>query len=91
MAYIRRIDESVATGNLKKDFEFISGSYSHASGRQVPTPQVYTTSSILPSYFNFGAVQNRVLTNDGAHDRPRGKVPNILVNFALSLYSACFY
>jgi hypothetical protein len=91
MTHIRRIDERAAEGQLKEDFEYISGSYSHAVGTRVPTPQVYTTSSIVPAYFRFGAVQNRVLTNNGAHDKPAGQVPNILVNFALSFYSSCFY
>jgi hypothetical protein len=91
MAYIKRVAEEAATGELKTDFEFISGSYSKMIGAKVPTPQVYTTNSIVPAYFNFGAVQNRVLTNDGAHDQPPGILPTILVNFALSYYSSCFY
>ena len=91
MAYIRRIDEQTATGPVKPDFEFISGSYSKMITTRVPTPQVYTTSSILPAYFNYGTLLNRVLTNNGKHDRPQGLIPNILVNFALSFYSSCFY
>ena len=39
----------------------------------------------------FGSVQNRVLTNDGHHDAEEGPVPGILVMFAISMYSACFY
>ncbi len=91
MAHIVRIDEQDAEGSLKEDFAYISGSYSNAMGSKVPTPQVYTTSTIVPAYFHFGAVQNRVLTNNGKHDKPSGKIPNILVNFALSFYSSCFY
>ncbi len=91
MAYIERIHEDDATGNLKADFDFISGSYSKGVGSPVPTPQVYTTSSIVPAYFHFGRMQNAVLTNNGKHDGPQGSVPNILVNFALSFYSSCFY
>lgn len=91
MTYITRVAEEEATGSLKQDFEFISGSYSKAMNIKVPTPQVYTTNTIVPAYFHFGAVQNRVLTNDGQHDQKPGQVPNILVNFALSLYSSCFY
>lgn len=91
MAFIHRISESEAIGDLKENFNFIAGSYSHATQRKVPTPQVYTTNTIVPAYFNFGAVQNRVLTNDGKHDLAQGVLPNILVNFAVSFYSACFY
>lgn len=91
MAHIRIVSEQEATGPLKEDYEFISGSYSHGRGAQVPTPQVYTTSSIVPAYFRFGAVQNRVLTNDGRHDRAMGSVPSILMNFAVSLHSTCYY
>ncbi len=91
MAHIRIVSEQEATGRLKEDYDFIAGSYSHGRGQKVATPQVYTTSSIVPAYFNFGAVQNRVLTNDGTHDRAPGPVPSILLNFAVSLYSTCYY
>jgi hypothetical protein len=91
MAYINIIHEDSATPELIDDYQFISSSYSKMAGVNVPTPQVYRPSSLIPAYFNFGAVQNRVLTNDGAHDRPTGQLPGILVNFAVSLYSSCFY
>jgi hypothetical protein len=91
MAYIRIIDEHSATGTVAEDYEFIAGSYSKILGQGTPAPQVYRTSSIVPAYFRFGAIQNRVLTNDGRHDRPRGVVPEILVMFGISMYSACFY
>ncbi len=41
MAFIHRISESEATGDLKENFNFIAGSYSHATQRKVPTPQVH--------------------------------------------------
>jgi hypothetical protein len=91
MAYIDIIHEDTAADGLKADYQFISDSYLHAFGNRMPTPQVYRSSSLIPSYFNFGAMQNRVLTNDGKHDRSPGKLPGILVNFAVSLYSSCFY
>jgi hypothetical protein len=52
---------------------------------------VYRTNSLVPAYFRFGAIQNRVLTNDGEHDIADGPVPSILVMFAISMYSSCFY
>ena len=91
MAYIRIVDEKQARGNVAEDYAFISGSYSKILGEGTPTPQVYRTNSIVPEYFRFGAVQNRVLTNDGQHDGAEGPVPAILVMFAISMYSACFY
>jgi hypothetical protein len=91
MAYIRVVDEAQARGSVAADYEFISGSYSKILGPGTPTPQVYRTSSIVPAYFRFGAVQNRVLTNDGLHDVAEGPVPGILVMFAISMYSCCFY
>ena len=91
VAYIEIIHEEAATPELKDDYEFISSSYSKMARIKVPTPQVYRPSSLIPAYFNFGAVQNRVLTNDGVHDRPAGPLPSILVNFAVSLHSSCFY
>ena len=91
MAYIRIVNEDEATGSLAEDYDFISSSYSAMIGAGTPTPQVYRTNSIVPAYFRFGAIQNRVLTNDGAHDLPQGALPGILVNFATSMYSSCFY
>ncbi len=91
MAYVRIVDEDQASGTVAEDYAFISASYSKMLGAGTPTPQVYRPHSIVPPYFRFGAVQNRVLTNDGTHDRPQGPVPEILVMFGISMYSACFY
>ena len=91
MAYIRTVDEHRATGTVASDYTFLSSSYSKILGDGTPTPQVYRTNSIVPEYFRFGAVQNRVLTNDGSHANEEGPVPSILVMFAISMYSACFY
>jgi hypothetical protein len=91
MAGIKIVDEEAATADLKADYDFISSSYSNMAKMRVATPQVYRPSSLIPAYFNFGAVQNRVLTNDGAHNRPVGPIPAILVNFAVSSYSSCYY
>jgi hypothetical protein len=91
MAHIRIVDEAQAQGTVADDYAFISSSYSKILGAGTPAPQVYRTSSIIPDYFRFGAVQNRVLTNDGRHDGEEGPVPGILVMFAISMYSSCFY
>lgn len=91
MAHIRIVDENQAEGEVADDYAFLSNSYSGMLGAGTPTPQVYRTNSIVPAYFRFGAVQNRVLTNDGRHDADEGPVPGILVMFAISMYSACFY
>ena len=91
MAYIRTVDEHQATGTVASDYEFLSSSYSKILGDGTPTPQVYRTNSIVSEYFRFGAVQNRALTNDGSHAIEEGPVPSILVMFAISMYSACFY
>lgn len=68
MAHIRIVDEEHASGSVAEDYAFLSEPYSKILGRGTPTPQVYRTSSIVPEYFRFGAVQNRVLTNDGGHE-----------------------
>ncbi len=91
MAHIRIVDEAQATGSVAEDYAFLSESYSKLLGSGTPTPQVYRTNSILPEYFRFGAVQNRALTNDGRHSGDEGPVPSILVMFAISFYSSCFY
>ncbi len=91
MAHIRILDETQARGTVAEDYVFLSKSYSKILGEGTPAPQVYRTNSIVPEYFRFGAVQNRVLTNDGRHDGTEGPVPGILVMFAISMYSSCFY
>ena len=91
MAFIPTISTRDATGRLADDYAFISGSYSKKFERRIPTPQVYRTSSIVEDYFHFGALQNRVLTNDGQHTPIESSVPPMIVNFAVSLYSSCYY
>ncbi|MEN8160916.1 MAG: hypothetical protein ABFS41_12655 [Myxococcota bacterium] len=92
MAYIHIVNEDEARGTVAEDYAYLSASYSKILGPGTPTPQVYRPHSGVPAYFRFGAVQNRVLTNGGAHDLPSvDGVPNILVNFAVALHSSCFY
>ncbi len=91
MAHIRIVDEAQARGSVAEDYAFIAASYSKILGEGTAAPQVYRTNSIVADYFRFGAVQNRVLTNDGQHDVAEGPVPGILVMFAISMYSSCFY
>ncbi len=93
MAYVRRISQADATGQLKDDFDFLSGAYGRNLGENqtVPCPQVYTTSTLIPAYFHFGAVQNAALTNDGKGAAETGPVPHILINFGISDASSCFY
>lgn len=91
MAHVRIVDESDASGSVAEDYAFLSASYSKLLGARTPTPQVYRTNSIVPEYFRFGAVQNRVLTNDGHHGGESGPVPSILPMFAIAYYSSCFY
>lgn len=91
MAYIRIIQQEDATGALAEDYTFLSKSYGKMLGADIPTPQVYRTSSIVDSYFHYGAVMNSILTNGGKHDREEGEVPRILVNFGVAVNSSCFY
>ena len=77
MAHIRIVDEKQALGDVADDYAFLSNSYSKMLGEGTPAPQVYRTNSIVPAYFRFGAIQNRVLTNDGRHDAEEGPVPGI--------------
>lgn len=91
MAYVRIVSEYEATGSLKEDYEFIAGSYSRLLGTDVPAPQVYRTATLIPAYFHFGAVQNSVLTNHGEGGNRESPIPNILVNYAVSAHSDCFY
>lgn len=91
MPYIRFVNEDEATGTVAEDYEYLSDSYSKLVGATMATPQVYRTSSLVDTYFRFGALQNRVLTNDGQHGKEDGPLPQILVNFGVAINSSCFY
>ena len=65
MSFIRIVNETEATGTVAEDYAYLTESYSNLFGPGTPTPNMYRTSSIVPAYFRFGALQNRVLTNDG--------------------------
>lgn len=94
MPYLRIIDEAEATGTLAEDYAYLGESYSNLFGPGTPTPNMYRTNTVVPAYFRFGAVQNRVLTNDGSFDEETGDdmpVPGMIVMFAVSMYSSCFY
>lgn len=91
MPYIQFVNEGEATGTVAEDYQYLSDSYSRLVGSTMATPQVYRTSSLVDSYFRFGALQNRVLTHDGQHAEEEGPLPRILVNFGVALYSSCFY
>lgn len=91
MAHIQLVNEDQATGRLAEDYRFLSESYSRLLQMATRTPMVYRTSSPVEPYFHFGALQNRVLTNDGEHTGAEGPLPRILVNFAVAFHSSCFY
>ena len=94
MAFIRIIDETEATGTLADDYAYLTESYSALFGPGTPTPNMYRTNTVVPAYFRYGAVQNRVLTNDGDFGEQASDqepVPGILAMFAVSMYSSCFY
>ena len=91
MAYVRIVNEDEAQGSVAEDYQYLSDSYSKMIGHPVPAPQVYRPHSLVPEYFRFGALQNRVLTHDGQHDLGDGLLPPILVNFAVALHSSCYY
>lgn len=91
MAHIKIVPEDEAVGTVAEDYAFLRESYSKLSGRDFPTPQVYRPASLIPEYFRFGALQNRVLTGGGTHPAEDGPIPRILINFAVSLHSSCFY
>jgi hypothetical protein len=91
MAHIRVITQQEAVGTLAEDYDYLSKAYGRLWNCDPITPQVYTTSSVLPAYFRHGALQNRVLTGDGGHLVEGGPMPRMLVNFAVAFYSACFY
>ena len=90
-SFIRIIEAQDAIGTVADDYAYLSKVYGKFFQCEPFTPQVYTTSSVIPAYFRYGALQNRVLTGDGAHLNEGGPLPRTLVNFAVAFYSACFY
>ncbi len=90
MAHIRIIPPEEATGRLAEDYGAISRAYSGSFGRHIPTPQVYRTHSLLEPYFHYGATQ---IGGTSTAEQYLGKetVPGILANFAVAMYSSCFY
>jgi len=103
MAYIAMIDEAAATGRLAENYRKIPDSYgrlipefSPGHPNRRPTPQVYRVSSLIEPYFHMAMLQNRVVIDrsfdaDGNFVPERGPVPGVLVNFATSMHSSCFY
>lgn len=57
------------------------------AGGSVADDYAFISDSCSPG---FGAVQNRVLTNDGRRDRPQEPVPGIPVMFGISMHGACY-
>ena len=101
MAFIRIVNEDEAEGSVAENYARLSSFYSQeqmplSSGMdmgvpQTPTPHVYRTNSLVPAYFDFGRLQSSVISNEGKFDRPDGAFPFILVSFAVSLHSSCYY
>jgi hypothetical protein len=103
MAYVSMTNETDAKGRLAEDYRKIPDSYgrlipefSPDNPNQRPTPQVYRVSSIVEPYFHMAMLQNRVVIDrhfaaDGSFVAERGPVPGVLVNFATSMHSSCFY
>jgi hypothetical protein len=90
MAYIKTVSPEHATGDLAADYQAISNAYSSSFGTEIPVPQVYRTHSIVPAYLHYGAVQIGG-TSSAEQYIGAGQVPGVLVNFAVALYSSCFY
>ena len=94
MAFVHIVDENEATGTVAEDYAYLEESYSNLFGPGTPTPNMYRTNSVIPAYFRFGALQNRVLTGDGGFEERESEqepVPGLLTMFAVSMYSSCFY
>jgi hypothetical protein len=103
MAYIAMIHEGAATGRLAENYRKIPDSYgrlipefSPSHPNQRPTPQVYRVSSLIEPYFHMAMLQNRVvidrsIADDGSFIPEQGPAPGVLVSFATSMHSSCFY
>ena len=92
MSFIEIVNEDSATGTVKDDYAFIASSYSHmAQDRRCPRLRCIAPAAWSPHTSASARYRIRVLTNDGTHDRPMGALPGIMVNFAVSLHSACYY
>ena len=103
MTFVRMVHEDEASGRLAENYRAIPNSYgrlipefSPDNPKQRPTPQVYRVSSIVEPYFHMAMLQNRAAIDRNFDKRgqfvpEQGPAPGVLVNFATSMHSSCFY
>ncbi len=91
MSFIKILDTDEVTGSVKADYDRLSFYYSGVYENDRTPPQVFRTSSQIPAYVNYCALQQQELTRDGTDALLTGAVPGQLVAFAVSHHSSCFY
>jgi hypothetical protein len=91
MSFIKILATNEVTGSVKTDYDRLSFYYSGVYENDRTPPQVFRTSSQIPAYVNYCAVQQHELTRNGTDALLTGAVPGQLVAFAVSHHSSCFY
>ena len=91
VSFIKILATDEVTGQVKADYDRLSFYYSGIYENDRMPPQVFRTSSLVPAYVNYCAVQQQELTREGTEALLTGAVPGQLVAFAVSQHSSCFY
>ena len=89
LTFIRTINEADAAGHLAEDYARIANAYRHLLGMSIPVPQPYRVPSLIETYCRLGAMQAEIMIHN--HAGIEAKALDMLVDFAISLYSSCFY
>ena len=91
MSFIKILETDEVSGPVKTDYDRLAFYYSGVYENERTPPQVFRTSSQVPAYVNYCAVQQQELTREGTEALLTGAVPGQLVAFAVSQHSSCFY
>ena len=91
MAYLDIVESEEAVGELAAAYRRNVDMYKDAGLELSEVPNVYKTNYAAPQYLDFGTLQAACLPNYPIQTEPVGPVPWVVVNFAVSKYSACFY
>ena len=92
MGFVRMIDVDRAEGRLDADYRRVAESYSHGLGFELPTPELYKVSSLVPAYSHAMAESQRCLTGDGQHYcESDALIPRLFTGFCVATLSACFH
>jgi hypothetical protein len=90
VSFIRILETDEVTGPVETDYGRLSFYYSGVYENDRTPPQVFRTSSQIPAYVNYCALQQQELTREGTEALLTGTVPGQLVAFSVTQHTSCF-